>query len=150
LASLIPAADARAPGAGAAGGLGFGLLAFAGARLKSGAELVMDAIGFDRRLEGARLVLTGEGKLDRQSLGGKAVVALARRVARRGVPVVALVGAAGGDLGPLHADGLTAWFSICDGPLDEADSLARAAELLERASEQVVRLFSSATPRRAP
>src|SRR5262249_13348426 len=68
-----------APGAGAAGGLGFGLRAFLGARLVRGAEHVMDLVGFDERLARADVVITGEGKLDRQSIGGKVVFGVARR-----------------------------------------------------------------------
>ena len=76
-------------GAGAAGGLGFGLLAFAGARLRPGVEVVMDAVGFEERIVGADLVITGEGSLDEQSLRGKVPAGVlraaqaARRPARR-------------------------------------------------------------------
>jgi len=86
---------AALPGAGAAGGLGAGLVAFLGAELVGGAELVMDALGFDAQLRAARVLVTGEGRLDGQSLRGKAPVAAARRAARAGVPAVALVGSTG-------------------------------------------------------
>ncbi|HEX7189851.1 MAG TPA: glycerate kinase [Actinomycetes bacterium] len=80
------------PGAGAAGGAGAGALALLGARLVPGIDLVLDLVGFDGALDGARLVVTGEGSLDEQSLGGKAPVGVARRAAGRGVPVVMLAG----------------------------------------------------------
>ncbi len=80
------------PGAGAAGGAGAAALALLGARLVPGIDLVLDLVGFDSALDGARLVVTGEGSLDVQSLGGKAPVGVARRAAGRGVPVVVLAG----------------------------------------------------------
>ena len=80
------------PGAGAAGGLGAGAIAFLGAELRTGIELVLELVGFDRAVEGADLVVTGEGKLDAQSLRGKAPVGVARAAAAHGVPVVALAG----------------------------------------------------------
>jgi glycerate kinase len=83
------------PGAGAAGGLGAGLLAFLDARLVSGAELVLDAVGFDRRLEGASLVITGEGRIDGQSVYGKLTQAVTKAARARGVPVIAVAGSVG-------------------------------------------------------
>lgn len=85
--------DVRAlPGAGAAGGLGAGLVAFAGGHLGSGARAVIDFIGLEARCRGADLILTGEGCLDRQSLSGKAVAAVAELGARLGIPVAAVAG----------------------------------------------------------
>lgn len=80
------------PGAGAAGGMGGGLHALLGAALRPGIELVLDTAGFDRRLEGASLVITGEGKADRQTLMGKVPAGVLGRAARRGIPVVLLAG----------------------------------------------------------
>ena len=80
------AADPEAPGSGAAGGLGYGLAAFLGAEIRSGAEFVLDAVGFEARVRGADLVLTGEGRLDAQTIGGKAVWRVARAAAAVGVP----------------------------------------------------------------
>ena len=139
LAELVPEAEPSSPGAGAAGGLGFGLLAFAGAKLVSGAELVLDALGFDQLLEGADLLLTGEGRLDAQSLSGKAAIAAARRARRRGVPAIALCGAIGGDIDRSNAPELTAWFSICEAPVTLDEAQQRAAELLEELAENVMR-----------
>ena len=82
----------RPAGAGAAGGFGGGAVAMLGAELVPGAELLLDAIGFDGLLAGVDLVVTGEGKLDAQTGSGKAVAAVARRAAAAGVPVVALAG----------------------------------------------------------
>ncbi len=80
------------PGAGAAGGLGAGCLAFLNATLKPGIELVLDAIAFDQTLECASLVVTGEGYLDEQTLMGKACAGVASRAAKAGVPCVAIGG----------------------------------------------------------
>jgi glycerate kinase len=84
--------DAREPGAGAAGGLGFGLRAFAGARLRSGFELVARGAGLKQRIREADLVITGEGALDRQTLMGKGVGEIAVLSRRAGVPCVGLAG----------------------------------------------------------
>jgi glycerate kinase len=86
-------ADLReTPGAGAAGGLGFGAIAFLGATIRPGVEVVMDAVGFAGRLEGADLVITGEGKLDGQSLAGKTPAGVLRSACEAGVPCVLLCG----------------------------------------------------------
>lgn len=82
----------RVPGAGAAGGVGAGALAFLGARLTPGIDLLLDLVGFDGALDGADLVVTGEGSFDAQSLAGKAPVGVARRARAAGVPVVVLAG----------------------------------------------------------
>jgi glycerate kinase len=134
------------PGDGAAGGLGYGLRVFVGARVEPGIELVLDAIGFDARLDGCDLVLTGEGRLDAQTTRGKAVAGVARRCKARGVPVAALVGSVegtGARARALRDLGLTAWFSLCDGPRSEAYASQHAAELLTAATENAVRLFAA-------
>ena len=83
---------AQAPGSGAAGGFGAAVTAFFGGSLRPGIELALDTVGFDRALEGASLVITGEGSFDRQSLRGKAVSGVIDRAGRRGVPVLVLAG----------------------------------------------------------
>jgi glycerate kinase len=134
---------ADVPGAGAAGGLGAGLLAFLGAELRSGFEMVAQVTGLERRIAGATLVITGEGRLDGQSLFGKTTVGVARIAARCRVPVVALCG--GLDVGWERAldEGLTAAWSIVPGPLTLDMAEARAAELLASAAEQAARLFAA-------
>jgi glycerate 2-kinase len=142
LAELLSGTDPSLPGAGAAGGLGFGLAAFAGARIASGAELVLDAVGFDARLEAVDLVLSGEGRLDAQSLRGKLPIAVARRAERAGVPSVALVGSFDQAALASQPHPLCAWFSIADGPLTDERAMARAGELLSGLTENVVRLLA--------
>lgn len=85
------------PGAGAAGGLGFGLLTFCGATIRSGFEVVAEVIGLRERIERADMIITGEGKLDRQTLAGKAPAGVARLARAVGKPVFAIVGNAAED-----------------------------------------------------
>ena len=141
---------AETPGAGAAGGLGAGLLAFLGATLRSGFELVANVTGLDERIAAAHLVLTGEGRLDGQSVFGKTTVGVGRIARRRGVPAVALCGGLGAGWERTLAEGLTAAWSIAPGPITPTEAESRAAELLAALAEQVVRLFAAATypPRR--
>ncbi len=100
------------PGGGAAGGMGAGMVAFLGSSLRPGIETVLDTVGFDRALQGADLVLTGEGRLDTQSLRGKVVIGVARRAKKHGVPVVAVVGGYDADLDAVNQEGVSAIFSI--------------------------------------
>ena len=128
-----------APGAGAAGGAGFAAMAYLGARLVPGADLVLDLIGFDAALTGAGLVITGEGSLDDQSLGGKAPVGVARAAARHGVPVIAVAGRVSLTPDELPAAGFSEAYSLADLEPDPAVSITNAAELLERTGELVAR-----------
>ncbi|GAA0578049.1 glycerate kinase [Actinomadura livida] len=130
------------PGAGAAGGTCGGLVGLLGAEPSPGAPLVAEAVGLPAALDGADLVLTGEGRVDGQSAAGKVVSAVAALAAERGVPCVALAGGVAGPLDELHALGLTAAFSIADGPRDLAGLKAGAAPLLAALAEQAVRLFA--------
>jgi glycerate kinase len=128
------------PGAGAAGGLGAALL-LCGARLVSGIDLVLDAVGFDAALAGACAVLTGEGSLDGQTARGKAIGGLAARAASRGVAVIALAGRLGVGYERLYERGLTAALPIAPGPHRTDDALLNGAVNLERATRDVVRLL---------
>lgn len=121
------------PGAGAAGGVGGGLVAMLGAELVPGAELVLDTIGFDERIKDADLVITGEGRLDSQSLQGKAAMAVAKRCQKAGVPCVALVGSVGEGAEQSLEHGLSAYHVIGEG-LSAEESIRRTGELLERAA----------------
>lgn len=97
-------------GGGAAGAMGAGAAAFMGADLRPGIEIIMDTVGFDRCLEGAGCVFTGEGSFDAQSLSGKAVIGIARRAARRGVPVIVVAGRNLSGASKLPEYGITAVF----------------------------------------
>lgn len=132
---------AGTPGAGASGGLGYGLLAFLQqARLVPGFSLIASAADLESHLRHCDLCLTGEGTLDASSAAGKTVAGVAELCAKAKVPCVALVGAVRGDLSKLYHNGLTAAFAIADSPMSLEESQQRAAELLVRAAEAVVRL----------
>lgn len=131
----------NARGAGAAGGLGAGLMAFCSAELRPGAELVLDLVGLDQALEGADLVLTAEGQIDAQTASGKAPAAVAARAQRCGIPCIGIAGGIGERIESLHGLGLDAVFSLCPGPITLAEAECRVAELLAQAAEQVVRAF---------
>lgn len=131
---------ARCPGAGAAGGLGFGMMAFFGARLQPGFQIIADAVRLRERLAGADLVITGEGRLDASSLGGKTAVGVARVCRELGVPCVALVGSVGEGAERAIGEGLTAYCSICDRPMSLDEAMRDAAELLARGAKNVIRL----------
>jgi glycerate kinase len=131
---------AGVPGAGAAGGLGAGLLAFAHAELVPGARLVFEALRFDERIRGADLIFTADGRLDAQTAYGKAVGAVAAAGRRQGVPVVALAGAVAMDDAALRALGLAAALPLADGPLTLEESMARAADRTRDATLRALRL----------
>ena len=130
------------PGAGAAGGAGFGFMALAGSRLRPGADLILEALAFDGRLEGADLIVTGEGRLDRQTLAGKAPFAVAQAGRRRGIPVVAVVGSLGCTTDALEEMGLTSAISIIDEPTTLEEAKTRAAPLTEDAAERLGRAIA--------
>ncbi|MFF8959781.1 glycerate kinase [Streptomyces sp. NPDC014894] len=128
------------PGAGAAGGTCGGMVAVLGAEPVRGCELVADTVGLAAALDGADLVITGEGRLDRQSAAGKVVSQVARLAAARGVPAVALAGAIVHPIDDLHDIGLTAAVGIADGPRTLTAMTESADRLLAAAAEQAVRL----------
>lgn len=99
-------------GAGAAGGMGGGMVAFFGGILQMGIETVLDTVGFDSLIKGADLVFSGEGKIDFQSLLGKVVIGVARRTKKAGVPLIAVVGDIGDNIGGAYDEGVSAIFSI--------------------------------------
>ena len=103
---------AKTPGAGAAGGMGAGMVAFFGSSLKMGIEVVLDTVRFDEIIAGADLILTGEGKIDGQSLRGKVVIGVARRAKASGVPVAAIVGDVDKAAKGAYAEGVSGIFSI--------------------------------------
>jgi glycerate kinase len=132
---------ASVPGAGAAGGLGAGLLAFARAQLTPGAPLILRALDFDAKLQEAALVITAEGRLDAQTAYGKAVGAVAAAAKRAGARTIALVGSLAADDATLATLGIAAAVPIADGPLTLDESMARAAELLAAATTRAMRLI---------
>ncbi|MEW6547082.1 MAG: glycerate kinase [Bacillota bacterium] len=132
---------AELPGAGAAGGAGAALAAALRAPLISGAHLVLEYSGLQRRLEKADLVITGEGRMDFQTQRGKAPAAVAAAARRAGVPVVAVCGSIAASPEQLEETGIAVALGITEGPTTLEESMARAAELLERAGERLARLL---------
>ncbi len=132
---------ASIPGSGAAGGLGGGLVAFAGGHLEPGINLVIDAVKLADRLKDVDLCLTGEGRLDGQTASGKTAVGVARLAHQCGVPTIALAGSIGEGAEDVRNEGISAYFSICEAPMTLDDAMKQAPRLLERASEQALRAF---------
>jgi len=130
-----------ASGAGAAGGTGFGAMVFLNASLRPGTDLVMELTRFDEALEGVDLVITGEGKLDAQTLQGKLIGGVCRRAAARGIPVVALCGTLDADPLALRELGLAYAASILTRPKTLDEALREGPELLKNAAFFVVNLF---------
>jgi glycerate kinase len=130
--------EADTPGAGAAGGLGFGMLAFFGAALRPGVDIVLGAVDLRRRLAGADLCITGEGRLDAQSLAGKAPIGVARLCKELGVPCVALVGSTGEGAEAALDQGIRRIVRIADDSMPPDESIRQAPRLLARAAANVV------------
>lgn len=135
-----PTADfSEVSGSGAAGGLGFGL-SVAGGKLTPGADFVLDRLGFNDLLPTSTLVITGEGKTDRQSSTGKLPSAVAKRAAKFGVPVICLCGMneAGEDV---YDCGITSVIQIGDGPMSLEESMERTLTLLEKCAYDIAGLI---------
>ena len=131
------------PGAGAAGGLGAGMMAFAGATLQSGIDMVCEVLNFDAMLRDADLVFTGEGRADHSTIFNKAPAGVARLARARGIPTVLLAGSLGPGYEELYDHDLAAVVGIADRPMNFDQSLARSAELLESAAEGAMRLIQT-------
>jgi len=129
------------PGAGAAGGLGAGLLFFTPARLRPGVEVVLEATGFDGLVQGAALVITGEGRTDAQTAMGKAPVGVAAAAKRHGVPVLCLSGGLGEGADEVLAHGIDALASVVPGPMALEQAMAQGEALLEAAAARACRLI---------
>jgi glycerate kinase len=142
-AAVVAAAVGRdwsgTPGAGAAGGVGFAALAVLGATRRPGIELVLDLAGFETALDGADLVITGEGSLDAQSLAGKTPVGVARAAARRGIAVVAVAGRSTLREAELAAAGIAAVYPLTDLEPDLERCRAEADRLLRRTGQMIAR-----------
>ncbi|MBH3330386.1 glycerate kinase [Pseudomonas oryzihabitans] len=132
------------PGAGAAGGVGFAALAFLQATFRPGIEVVAELVGLEEALQGADLAVTGEGRLDGQTLRGKTPAGVLRLAQRHGVPVVAVAGSLGEGYDALYQQGLAAAFSLVPGPLSLEEALAQAEGLLERTARDIGRLWQAA------
>ncbi|MCY7352735.1 MAG: glycerate kinase [Cytophagaceae bacterium] len=140
---VIPGVNSAIPGAGAAGGAAFGAMVFLGATLRSGVDLLLELTRFDEKLNGVDLIITGEGKLDAQTLQGKLIGGICQRAAAYQIPVIALCGTLEADPLALRTMGLTYAASILPRPMTLAEALAEGPELLKNAAFFVVNLFSA-------
>lgn len=131
------------PGAGAAGGMGYGMAVFFGSRLQMGIETVLDTVRFDSLLSDADLVFSGEGKLDTQSLRGKVVIGVARRTKKAGVPLIAVVGDIGENVEPAYDMGVTGIFSTNRVAVDFKQAKARAKSDLALTVDNLLRFIKS-------
>lgn len=131
----------KVPGSGAAGGLGAAMVAFCGAKIQRGIEAVLDLIELEPALEGADLVITGEGRMDSQSAFGKAPVGVAKMAKRAGAAVVAVVGSRAEDLGEVYECGIDMVLPIPIGPLSLAQCMGRTETLLPIAGETAMRAY---------
>lgn len=130
------------PGAGAAGGLGFGMMAFAGAKAQKGIEAILDAIEADKYLQKADLVVTGEGRMDGQTVNGKAAMGVALRAKKYGKPVLAVVGSIGEGADAVYAHGIDAIISIPDAPMPLEHALKNSAPLVRQAAARAARMMN--------
>lgn len=138
-----PKADAMQPGTGAAGGLGFAFLTFTNAVLKSGIEIVLEETNLEKYIKDADFVVTGEGRLDRQTAMGKAPVGVAKLAKRYGKPVIAFAGSVTEDANTCNDNGIDAFFPILRKitTLEEAMHPENAKRNLTDTAEQVFRLL---------
>lgn len=134
----------RVPGAGAAGGLGAGAIGFLDGRVRTGVELVIETVGLREKLTGAALVITGEGRIDGQTIYGKTPIGVARCAKQAGIPVIALAGSLSRDVRIVYDHGIDALFSIVPGAVSLDTSKKNARPFLERAAENIARLWSIA------
>ena len=125
------------PGAGAAGGMGAALLACFGARLRPGIEIVMEAVGLELLVQDADLVITGEGRIDSQTIHGKTPIGVARLAKRYGKPVIGIAGCLSTDVGVVYEHGIDAVFSVLSGAVTVEEALAHAATNVRAASRNI-------------
>ena len=134
--------DAREqPGAGAAGGLGFAALAYLKATFKPGVEVVAEYAGLDEHVQRADLVITGEGRLDAQTLRGKTIAGIASLTQKHRVPLIALAGSLHEDYTKVYEGGITAAFSLPCGPMSLKDTMQQTRQLLIQRSRDIVAVF---------
>lgn len=151
-AALLEATTGRAladlPGIGAAGGTGASAVGLFGAVMRPGVDIVMEALRLEDAIRDADLVVTGEGRIDGQTVQGKAPIGVARLAKRHGVPVVALAGSLGDDAGAVHDHGIDAVFSVVNRPCSLDQALAEAAVNVRRTARNVAAAMALFQPRR--
>ena len=132
----------QVPGSGAAGGLGGGLMAFCGAKLRPGVDIVIDSVRLAEKVRKCDLVVTGEGRMDGQTVYGKTPAGVARVARENNKPVIAICGSAGHGVDKVHSIGIGAYFTALQEPLSEDDLPSKGPALLEACAREVARLIS--------
>ena len=132
----------KAPGAGAAGGLGAGLMAFLNAELKLGIDIVIDAAGLEQHLKDADLVITGEGMIDSQTIYGKTPIGVAKAAKKFNIPVIGIAGGISDDASVVYENGIDALMSIVSYPMSLETAIERAYELVANSTERAMRLLN--------
>lgn len=127
------------PGAGAAGGLGAGLMAFTDAELSIGANIVLDSLNYDEHLRDVDLVIVGEGSTDKSTQFNKSPVAVAMRAKKLGIPVICLSGSVGQGYSESRDLGISSFFSIVSGPIELKYAIENAHELIVKSTEEIIR-----------
>jgi glycerate kinase len=133
------------PGTGAAGGLGAGMLAFCNASIEQGIEKILDITNIDSHLKDADLVITGEGRIDEQSKYGKVPVGVAKRAKKYNIPVIAIVGSVGEGAYEVYSYGIDVIIDIINKPMTLEYAMENVVELLENASENLMRSLKNST-----
>ena len=130
-------------GAGAAGGLGFALKTFLNANMRSGIDVVLDLINFDEKIKGADMVITGEGRIDSQSVDGKVISGILKRTVKENVPTFAIVGSVGAGAEKAYELGLSGIYSIIDKPQKLEEILSDSKNLYAKTAESLFRTVKS-------
>lgn len=138
--------ESQTPGTGAAGGVGFAIKTFFQAEFRPGVELIAELARLDEALQGAQLVFTGEGRMDRQTLLGKTPAGVARHGQRHGAAVIALAGSLGEGYEALYEVGITAAFSVMSGPMSLAQACEDASTLLRERARDCMLLWMARRP----
>jgi glycerate 2-kinase len=120
------------PGSGAAGGLGAGLIAFLSADIQSGVDIVLEAVRFEDHMMGAALVITGEGRIDKQTINGKTPIGVAKAAKKYNVPVIAIAGSISQDSHIVYNHGIDALLSIVPGVITQANAFENASLYMEQ------------------
>ncbi|WP_427338991.1 glycerate kinase [Caloranaerobacter sp. DY30410] len=129
------------PGAGAAGGLGAGIVAFLGGKLLPGIKIILEANNFAEKLNGVKLVITGEGRIDGQTVNGKTPIGVAKEAKKLGIPVIAIAGTLGHDANLVLKEGIDAIFSITQKPATLEEAIEYTSEWIKSTTSQIVKVF---------
>ena len=134
---------ASIPGAGAAGGLGAGLMAFLNAALKSGIDEILQLIEIEPAIQTADLVITGEGRIDGQSLSGKAPIGIARIAKRYRVPTIAIVGSQSLDIAAVYQAGIAGVFDVINQPMTLEQAIQQTPKLVEATAKNAISIYGA-------